>query len=48
VRRYQIQRAMNDPDYVMIDLEFDSHHEAQAVLAALRVVWYGTVSPVRS
>jgi hypothetical protein len=23
----------------MIDLEFDSHRQAQAVLAALRVVW---------
>jgi hypothetical protein len=23
----------------VIDLEFDSHHQAQAVLAALRVVW---------
>lgn len=39
VRRYRIQRAIDDPDYVVIDLEFDSHHQAQAVLAALRVVW---------
>jgi hypothetical protein len=39
VRRYQIQRAIDDPSYVMIDLEFDSHRQAQAVLAALRVVW---------
>jgi hypothetical protein len=39
VRRYQIQRAIDDPNYVLIDLEFDSHHQAQAVLAALRVVW---------
>jgi hypothetical protein len=39
VRRYRIQRAIDDPDYVVIDLEFDSHHQAQAVLAALRKVW---------
>ena len=39
VRRYRIQRAVDDPDYVVIDLEFDSQHEAQAVLAALRTVW---------
>jgi hypothetical protein len=39
VRRYQIQRAIDDPNYVLIDLEFDTHRQAQAVLAALRVVW---------
>jgi hypothetical protein len=39
VRRYQIQRAVDDPDHVLIDLEFDSHQQAQAALAALRSVW---------
>lgn len=39
VRRYQIQRAIDDPNYVLIDLEFDTHGQAQAVLAAMRVVW---------
>jgi hypothetical protein len=39
VRRYQIQRAIDDANHVMIDLEFDTHGEAQAMLAALRVVW---------
>jgi hypothetical protein len=39
VHRYQIQRPIDDANYVMIDLEFGSHHEAQTVLAALRVVW---------
>lgn len=39
VRRHQIQRAIDDPNYVMIDLEFDTRDQAQAVLAALRVVW---------
>ncbi len=39
VRRHQIQRAIDDPNYVLIDLEFDSHSQAQAALAALRQVW---------
>jgi hypothetical protein len=28
VRRYRILRASDDPNYVMIDLEFDSASEA--------------------
>jgi len=39
VRRYQILRAVDDPNYVMIDLEFDTAREAEALLAAMRVVW---------
>ena len=39
VRRYQILRSMNDPNYVMIDLEFDTQQEAEALLAAMKVVW---------
>jgi ribosomal protein L35AE/L33A len=39
VRRYQIMRALDDPDYVLIDLEFDTASEAEALLAAMRVVW---------
>ncbi len=39
VRRYQISRAMDDPNYVMIDLEFDTRAEAEALLAAMRGVW---------
>jgi len=39
VRRYQILRAIDDPNYVMIDLEFDTVSEAEALLAAMRVVW---------
>jgi hypothetical protein len=40
VRRYHILRAIDDPNYVMIDLEFDTRSEAEALLAALRVVWH--------
>ena len=39
VRRYQILRSMDDPNYVMIDLEFDTKAEAEALLAAMRAVW---------
>jgi hypothetical protein len=39
VRRYQILRSIDEPNYVMIDLEFDSKGEAEAQLAAMREVW---------
>jgi hypothetical protein len=39
VRRYRILRPVDDPKYVMIDLEFDSAKEAEALLAAMRGVW---------
>ena len=39
VRRYQILRPIDDPNYVMIDLEFNTAAEAEALLAAMRVVW---------
>ena len=39
VRRYRILRAIDDPNYVMIDLEFDDSSEAQAFRDALRDMW---------
>jgi hypothetical protein len=39
VRRYQILRPVDNPNYVMIDLEFDTASQAEALLAAMRVVW---------
>ncbi len=39
VRRYRILRAMDDPNYVMIDLEFDTIGDAEALLASLRPIW---------
>lgn len=39
VRRYQILRPIDDPNYVMIDLEFETASKAEALLAAMRVVW---------
>lgn len=39
VRRYRILRPVDDERYVMIDLEFDTPEEAEALLEAMRVVW---------
>jgi ribosomal protein L35AE/L33A len=39
VRRYRIYRPADDPNYAMVDLELDSVADAEAVLAALRVMW---------
>jgi hypothetical protein len=39
VRRYQVLRPVDDEKYVMIDLEFDSAGQAEALLAALRALW---------
>jgi hypothetical protein len=39
VRRFQIMRPTDDPNYVMIDLEFDHLDQAEAMLNALRVMW---------
>jgi hypothetical protein len=39
VRSYQILRALDDPNYVMIDLEFDTKAEAEALLAKMRMIW---------
>ena len=39
VRRYQVLRPLDNPNYVMIDLEFASSSEAEAFLAAMREVW---------
>jgi hypothetical protein len=39
VRRYRILRPIDDANHVMIDLEFDTASQAEALLAAMRVVW---------
>ena len=39
VHRYRVLRPIDDPNYVMIDLEFDTVSQAEALLAAMRVVW---------
>jgi hypothetical protein len=39
VRRYRILRPIDDAKYVMIDLEFDTLGQAEALLDAMRTVW---------
>jgi hypothetical protein len=39
VRRYQVLRPVDDDHYAMIDLEFDTAGQAEALLASLRVLW---------
>jgi hypothetical protein len=41
VRRYHVMRSVEDPNYVMIDLEFDSLEDAEGLLAKMRRVWSG-------
>ena len=39
VRRYQVLRATDTPNFVLIDLEFDTASQAESLLAAMRTVW---------
>jgi hypothetical protein len=39
VQRYRILRPTNDPHLAMIDLELETATQAEALLAALRVMW---------
>ena len=48
VSRYRILRLADDPNYVMIDLEFDTAAEAEVLLAAMRRVWTGAGAAVSS
>jgi hypothetical protein len=41
VRRYQILRLQNEPNYVMIDLEFDNTAEAEAFVQKMQRIWDG-------
>jgi hypothetical protein len=42
VRRYRILRPTDDPNYVMIDLEFDGLKQAEDFRSALRNLWGST------
>ena len=39
VRSYWIARAADDPNYIMIELEFETRDQAEGLLAAMRKVW---------
>jgi hypothetical protein len=39
VRRHRVGRPLDDPNYVLGELEFDTTAQAQACCAALRELW---------
>ena len=39
VRRYYVYKPTDDPDYALVDLEFDTASQAEACLSALRMLW---------
>jgi len=39
VRNYRILRPVDNSNYVIIDLDFETAQQAEALLAALREVW---------
>jgi hypothetical protein len=39
VRHYQVLRLADDPNFVLIDLAFDSREAAEAFLTFLRGIW---------
>lgn len=41
VRRYEVFRSVEDPNYVMIDLEFETQREAEDLLETMRGIWAG-------
>jgi hypothetical protein len=46
VRRYQVLRLKDDPNHVMIDLEFDRAAEAEAFLQKMQRIWEGPAKGV--
>ena len=39
VRRYRILRSLDDPNYAIVDLEFDDADAAESMRAALQQMW---------
>lgn len=39
VRRYWVSRLLDNPNFAMIDLEFDSLSQAETLLTAVQQVW---------
>ena len=46
VRRYRVLRPIDNPNYAIIDLEFEHSSEAQTFLAAMREVWSHVVGTI--
>src|ERR1700674_2954130 len=47
-RGYEVLRPLDDPRYVMIDLDFDSRKDAEGFLAAMHQLWAGDGGQVSS
>jgi hypothetical protein len=45
VRRYRVMRGVDDPNLVMIDLEFDNLGEAETMRTFLQQLWDGVALP---
>lgn len=39
VRRYRVSQPMDNPDFAIVDLEFDSLSQAETLLSAVQQVW---------
>jgi hypothetical protein len=46
VLRHRVMRSVDDPNYLLIDLEFENADRAQAMLGKLRELW-GRVEVMR-
>src|SRR5436190_18592717 len=46
VLRYHIHQAVSDPNFVMIDLEFDTVADAERMLERLQTLWAGPAGAV--
>jgi hypothetical protein len=46
VRHYRVLRLNDEPNYVMIDLDFDSAGEAEAFLQKMQRIWEGPAKGV--
>lgn len=48
VRRHRISRAADDPNFVMIELEFAGMPEAEAMQEALKNLWQNPLARIES
>jgi hypothetical protein len=39
VRSYRVLRPLDDPNYILIDLDFDTQDEAERFIGVMRRVW---------
>jgi hypothetical protein len=39
VRRYRVYRPLGDPNYVLVDLDFDTSDAAERFVATMRRIW---------